>query len=73
MILPGKIFRTGITASWYAIFGNFVNRTFVLMHKLCRGQSSGMACMKIMDDTDTELIREIEQTKIKVENCIENL
>jgi methionyl-tRNA synthetase len=52
------------------IFGNFVNRTFVLMHKLCGGKVPKFH-NEISDDADKALIEEIKSTKNKVENLIE--
>ena len=33
-----KGFQDALNSELVAIFGNFVNRTFVLMHKLCNGK-----------------------------------
>jgi methionyl-tRNA synthetase len=52
------------------IFGNFVNRTFVLMHKLCGGKVPKFH-NEIADNADSALIEEIKAAKIKVENLIE--
>lgn len=51
-------------------FGNFVNRTFVLMHKLCSGKVPKLH-EDIMDDEDKKLIEEIQNAKSKVENNLE--
>ena len=64
-----KDFQDRNNSELVAIFGNFVNRTFVLMHKLCKEKFR--LHENIMDDTDTELIRRYEQSKIKVENLLE--
>ncbi len=53
-----------------AIFGNFVNRTFVLMHKLCGGKVPKLHT-DILDDLDRLLIADIEAAKAKVENALE--
>jgi methionyl-tRNA synthetase len=53
-----------------AIFGNFVNRTFVLMHKLCAGKVPKLH-EDILDNTDKTLIVEIEAAKGKVESALE--
>jgi len=53
-----------------AIFGNFVNRTFVLMHKLCGGKVPKLHT-DILDDLDRQLIADIEAAKAKVENALE--
>ena len=70
MILHGRISRTGTTVNSLAIFGNFVNRTFVLMHKLCNGKVPPLH-EDVIDDTDRKMIEEFKQTKIKIENLLE--
>lgn len=52
-------------------FGNFVNRSFVLMHKLCQGKVPKLH-EAIIDDIDKALIADIEAAKSKVENALEN-
>ena len=51
-------------------FGNFVNRTFVLMHKLCHGKVPPLHKAK-MDAVDREMIDAIGSTKAKVEELLE--
>jgi len=51
-------------------FGNFVNRTFVLMHKLCHGKVPPLHKAK-MDGIDQEMIDAIVSTKAKVEELLE--
>jgi len=53
-----------------AIFGNFVNRTFVLMHKLCNGKVPPLHS-DILDEKDKELIAAIENSKGVVESLLE--
>jgi len=53
-----------------AIFGNFVNRTFVLMHKLCGGKVPKLH-EDVLDATDKTLMSEIENAKSKVENALD--
>jgi len=53
-----------------AIFGNFVNRTFVLMHKLTNGKVPPFH-NELIDEKDRELIASIEKSKSTVENAIE--
>jgi len=53
------------------IFGNFVNRAFVLMHKLCGGKVPKLH-METMDDADRALLQEIANSKAKVQACLEN-
>jgi len=52
------------------IFGNFVNRTFVLMHKLCGGKVPALH-NDVMDDADRAIIREIESARSRVEPLLE--
>jgi methionyl-tRNA synthetase len=52
------------------IFGNFVNRTWVLMHKLCGGKVPRLH-QDILDDDDKALIADIESTKAEVQSAIE--
>jgi len=52
------------------IFGNFVNRTWVLMHKLCGGKVPKLH-EDILDDKDKALIAEIKNAKERVESLLE--
>ncbi len=52
------------------IFGNFVNRTWVLMHKLCGGKVPKLH-EDILDEKDKGLIEDIAKTKEKVESLLE--
>ncbi len=52
------------------IFGNFVNRTWVLMHKLCGGKVPKLN-KDILDEKDKELIDAIAKAKINVETNLE--
>ena len=65
-----KDFQERNNSELVAIFGNFVNRTFVLMHKLCKGKVPPLHADSI-DDTDKKMVGEFEQTKIKIENLLE--
>lgn len=65
-----KDFQDRNNSELVAIFGNFVNRTFVLMHKLCGGKVPPLHS-GIMDDADKKMIEEFKLTKTKVENLIE--
>ncbi|MBI2729722.1 MAG: methionine--tRNA ligase [Sphingobacteriales bacterium] len=53
-----------------SIFGNFVNRTFVLMHKLCGGKVPKLH-EDILDAEDKWIMDEIQNSKIKIENHLE--
>ena len=65
-----KDFQDRNNSELVSIFGNFVNRTWVLMHKLCGGKVPKLH-EDILDETDKTLIREIENAKLKVEKNIE--
>ncbi|PWT76738.1 MAG: methionine--tRNA ligase [Bacteroidetes bacterium] len=65
-----KEFQERNNSELVAIFGNFVNRTFVLMHKLCNGKVPPLH-NEILDDFDKSLIEEIGSSKDKVESLIE--
>jgi len=65
-----KDFQDRNNSELVAIFGNFVNRTFVLMHKLCGGKVPKLH-EDILDETDKALILEIENARLRVENAIE--
>jgi methionyl-tRNA synthetase len=65
-----KDFQDRNNSELVAIFGNFVNRTFVLMHKLCAGKVPPLH-QSILDDADKKMIEEFSNTKTKVENLLE--
>jgi methionyl-tRNA synthetase len=66
-----KGFQTAYRSELTDIFGNFVNRTFVLMHKLCNGKVPKLHEAKL-DDTDKAMLAEFELTKNIVEENLEN-
>ncbi|HLY72219.1 MAG TPA: methionine--tRNA ligase subunit beta, partial [Puia sp.] len=65
-----KDFQDRNNSELVAIFGNFVNRTFVLMHKLCNSKVPPLH-IGILDETDNELIRNIQVSALKVQDSIE--
>ncbi len=65
-----KDFQEKNNSELASIFGNFVNRTFVLMHKLCGGKVPKLH-EDVIDDIDRALIKDIKSAKLKVENAIE--
>jgi methionyl-tRNA synthetase len=65
-----KGFQDANNSELVAKFGNFVNRTFVLMHKLCNGKVPPLHAAKV-DETDREMIAAIGETKKKVEDLLE--
>ncbi|MBC7422476.1 MAG: methionine--tRNA ligase subunit beta [Ferruginibacter sp.] len=65
-----KGFQDAIKGELVDVFGNFVNRAFVLMHKLCKGKVPPLHA-DILDDADRNLFAEIASTKLKIEGLIE--
>ena len=65
-----KGFQEANNSELVNIFGNFVNRTFVLMHKLCGGKVPPLHAMQL-DDVDKAAISDIEASKQRVEKMLE--
>lgn len=65
-----KGFQDAVNSELVAIFGNFVNRTFVLMHKLCNGKVPPLHA-GILDEADKKMFADIAQTKTNIEKLIE--
>ncbi len=65
-----KDFQDRNNSELVSIFGNFVNRTWVLMHKLCGGKVPKLH-EDILDEKDKGLIEDIAKTKEKVESLLE--
>ncbi|MEJ7822334.1 MAG: methionine--tRNA ligase, partial [Chitinophagaceae bacterium] len=63
-------FQDSVNNELVAILGNFVNRTFVLMHKLCKGKVPTLHADSL-DATDNKVFEEILNTKQKIENLLE--
>ena len=65
-----KDFQEKNNSELVSIFGNFINRTFVLMHKLCNGKVPKFH-NDVNDDRDKELMKEISGSKAKIEGLLE--
>ena len=65
-----KGFQDANNSELVSIFGNFINRALVLMHKLCKGKVPPLHA-DVMDELDHATIAEIKQTKEKVEKLLE--
>jgi methionyl-tRNA synthetase len=65
-----KGFQDAVNSELVAIFGNFVNRTFVLMHKLTNGKVPPVHA-DILDEKDQELAAAIKASKVKIEALLE--
>ena len=65
-----KGFQDAVNSELVAIFGNFINRAFVLMHKLCKGKVPPLHT-ELIDEADRQMLQEIQNSKFKIENSIE--
>jgi methionyl-tRNA synthetase len=65
-----KGFQDANNSELVSVFGNFVNRAFVMMHKLCKGKVPPYH-KDIEDGGDRQLIADIKAAKEKVESLIE--
>ncbi len=65
-----KGFQDAVNNELVAIFGNFVNRTFVLMHKLCGGKVPAYHAEN-EDKLDLQLKEDILSAKEKIETALE--
>ncbi len=65
-----KDFQDRNNSELVSIFGNFVNRTWVLMHKLCGGKVPKWHA-DIVDDVDKTLMEDIAATAEKVKTLLE--
>lgn len=65
-----KGFQEANNSELVSIFGNFVNRTFVLMHKLCGGKVPALHA-ELMDEKDKTIIEDIAAAKGKIESLLE--
>ena len=66
-----KGFQDSVNSELVSIFGNYVNRTFVLMHKLCNGKVPAFHAA-LADEKDSQLAQDILDVKNKVEHSLEN-
>ncbi len=65
-----KGFQDAVNGEFANKFGNFVNRTFVLMHKLCEGKVPKFH-NELADDEDRQMLEQIKTTVANVEALIE--
>jgi methionyl-tRNA synthetase len=65
-----KGFQDANNSELVSIFGNFINRTWVLMHKLCGGKVPPLHA-EAMDDDDRQVFADIKATKQKMEQLLE--
>jgi methionyl-tRNA synthetase len=65
-----KDFQERNNSELVAIFGNFINRTMVLMHKLSKGKVPPMH-QDVYDEADKQLVADIAAAKVSVETSLE--
>ena len=65
-----KDFQDRNNSELVSIFGNFVNRTWVLMHKLCGGKVPPLHA-DILNDRDRSLINELKASSLAISEAIE--
>jgi methionyl-tRNA synthetase len=65
-----KGFQDAVNSELVSIFGNYVNRTFVLMHKLCKGKVPKFHA-EVADEKDLQIAKDIQAAKEKVESSLE--
>jgi methionyl-tRNA synthetase len=65
-----KGFQNANNSELVSKFGNFVNRTFVLMHKLCNGKVPPLHTTRL-DQADREMIAAVETTPVTVTKLLE--
>jgi len=65
-----KDFQDRANSELVAIFGNFVNRTFVLMHKLCKGKVPPLHA-EVMDTLDKNIMEEFQSSAAKCGDLME--
>ena len=63
-------FQDANNSELVSIFGNYVNRSLVLMHKLCKGKVPPLH-VDALTDLDKSTMDEVQNTKGKVENLLE--
>ena len=65
-----KDFQDRVNNELAAVLGNFVNRAFVLMHKLCKGRVPPVH-PDAVTEADKVLIQEVQNAKARVEASLE--
>jgi methionyl-tRNA synthetase len=65
-----KGFQDAVNGELVAVFGNFVNRAFVMMHKLCNSKVPPLHA-DILDSADKKLFEDIIAAKAKIQSLLE--
>lgn len=66
-----KGFQDANNSELVSIFGNFINRALVLMHKLCNGKVPPLH-NDLLDELDHATIEAIQHSKAKIEQLLED-
>ncbi|MFM8709857.1 MAG: class I tRNA ligase family protein, partial [Sphingomonadales bacterium] len=65
-----KGFQEAVNSELVAVFGNFINRTWVVMHKLCQGKVPPFHATA-KDEPDEELLKALTAAPQKIEALLE--
>jgi methionyl-tRNA synthetase len=65
-----KGFQESVNGELVSIFANFVNRTWVLMHKLCKGKVPPIHT-EFLDDEDQAILISVKESKDKITELLE--
>ena len=65
-----KGFQDAVNGELVSIFANFINRTWVLMHKLCNGKVPPIH-PTLLDDEDRAMMQAVKDTKEKITSLLE--
>ena len=66
-----KGFQDANNSELVSIFGNFINRSLVLMHKLCKGKVPPLH-VELLTDTDRAMLESFSNARTLIENNLEH-
>jgi methionyl-tRNA synthetase len=65
-----KGFQESVNGELVSIFANYVNRTWVLMHKLCKGKVPPIH-PDLLDEEDSAILQSVKDSKSKITELLE--
>jgi methionyl-tRNA synthetase len=65
-----KGFQESVNGELVSIFANYVNRTWVLMHKLCKGKVPPIH-IELLDEEDNAILLSVKDSKTKITELLE--
>ena len=65
-----KGFQESVNGELVSIFANYVNRTWVLMHKLCKGKVPPIH-IELLDEEDNAILLSVKDSKAKITELLE--